>query len=193
MPILKHQNVEDRMPTLNEEDDAPPELSPMPVLIDNSNIDNDGPDLIEPPKLEDSTIPVTTSSNISKTISFDSFVDQKSALLRKKSMPVSMISSDDRFEGTQMAISQIQQHQSPLPPTIHHTTQFNANSHPPQSQIFSPQNAAVHTPSSLQPQSHASNSTASESGLNLNVSDIMSPNNMQKVGIYNNLKIVILF
>lgn len=166
---------------------------------------NDEPDSIEPPKLEDSTIPASktqtsaqstsnqapnSAQQVSKAISFDSFVDQKTAALRKKSMPATMLctsaSTDERFENdsfgssTPMALPQLQQaqHPSPQPPTLHHSSYNNTSAHSVQNQMFSPQQAAVHTPNSLQPQSHASNSTASESGIN--VSDIMSPPNLQK-------------
>lgn len=128
MPVLKPglDEVDDEMPTLTEDDagdDAPPELSPMPNLSENNNLENDEPDSIEPPKLEDSTIPVTASQpstqasthqvvnsaqqqQILKATSFDSFVDQKTAMLRKKSMPATIstamlcasASTDERFE-----------------------------------------------------------------------------------------------
>jgi hypothetical protein len=80
------------------------------LTAENNNLENDEPDSFEPPKLEDSTAPVSSTpktgqplsatSLIPKAISFDSFVDQKAASLRKKSVPVSMLSSsaDERFE-----------------------------------------------------------------------------------------------
>lgn len=76
-------------------------------------MENDEPDSFEPPKLEDSTAPVsstpkatqslqaTSSILVPKAVSFDSFVDQKATSLRKKSMPASMLSSSaDGFEVT---------------------------------------------------------------------------------------------
>jgi hypothetical protein len=78
------------------------------LTAENNNLENDEPEF-EPPKLEDSTAPVsstpknalTAQTLIPKAISFDSFVDQKTAAsLRKKSMPASMLASsmDERFE-----------------------------------------------------------------------------------------------
>ncbi|KAI6221207.1 Histone acetyltransferase [Aphelenchoides besseyi] len=193
MPVLKPRDqtvdVDDEMPTLGEEDDnvdddAPPQLSPCYERQLDSP-DNAG--AFEPPQLEDSTLPIekptssqappSISSAAPKPRSFDSMTAESSAMPSiYHAGPGSLEEQKSDSFGSVGSLNQHPSHQSPL--TVQGASSFKSVNHPPAAvPIFSPQ-TAVNTPNSLQPHSHASNSTgASET---LNVSDILSPPTLQK-------------